>query len=222
MVIEMWDHPIMDRPDLLSADRIHFAASGQAVLAAEVVRGSRRGAQGAPMTETVAAGTACSHVQPLLVGHRGRPRGCCVERQPVRAAHRAVPGTARACPGRSSMRCTPSTWSGWYPPCSSVGGSPTPSDADGWCSPRWCCVSPEPGALMAGGSELGLALRRPAGDGTRLWPRLRGGHRVAQGAVGAAGDPGAGPQRATVAMTLGFASGAVVAGVCAQWAPHPS
>ena len=39
VVIEMWDHPIMDRPDLLSADRIHFAASGQAVLAAEVVRG---------------------------------------------------------------------------------------------------------------------------------------------------------------------------------------
>ena len=38
----------------------------------------------------------------------------------------------------------------------------------------------------------------------------------------AAGDPGAGPQRATVAMTLGFAFGAVAAGMFAQWAPRPS
>ena len=57
MVIDMWDHPIMDRPDLLSADRIHFAASGQAVLAAEVVKALARRARGASMTETVAAGT---------------------------------------------------------------------------------------------------------------------------------------------------------------------
>ena len=42
VVIEMWDHPIMDRPDLLSADQIHFAASGQAVLAAEVVKALAR------------------------------------------------------------------------------------------------------------------------------------------------------------------------------------
>ena len=46
MVIDMWDHPIMKRPDLLSADRIHFAASGQAVMAAEVVRGLARVLEG--------------------------------------------------------------------------------------------------------------------------------------------------------------------------------
>ncbi|WP_405161423.1 SGNH/GDSL hydrolase family protein [Nocardia sp. NBC_01499] len=37
-VIDMYDHPINDRPNLLSADGIHFAAAGQAVLAAEVVK----------------------------------------------------------------------------------------------------------------------------------------------------------------------------------------
>ena len=46
VVIDMWDHPIMKRPDLLSADRVHFAASGQAVLAAEVVRGLARVLEG--------------------------------------------------------------------------------------------------------------------------------------------------------------------------------
>ncbi|MFH8368128.1 SGNH/GDSL hydrolase family protein [Streptomyces sp. NPDC018031] len=39
VLVDMWDHPVNSRPDLLSADRIHFAMSGQAVLAAEVVRG---------------------------------------------------------------------------------------------------------------------------------------------------------------------------------------
>lgn len=38
----------------------------------------------------------------------------------------------------------------------------------------------------------------------------------------ATGDPGAGPRRATVSMTLGFAAGALVAGALAQWAPLPS
>ncbi|MFD3701565.1 SGNH/GDSL hydrolase family protein [Nocardia sp. NPDC058658] len=38
VVIDTWDHPINERPDLLSADRIHLASAGQAVLAAEVVR----------------------------------------------------------------------------------------------------------------------------------------------------------------------------------------
>ncbi|MET7769554.1 SGNH/GDSL hydrolase family protein [Nocardia sp. NPDC005366] len=38
VLIEIWDHPINDRVDLLSADRIHFAASGQAAMAAEVVK----------------------------------------------------------------------------------------------------------------------------------------------------------------------------------------
>ncbi|MFI6047189.1 SGNH/GDSL hydrolase family protein [Nocardia sp. NPDC051321] len=37
-VIDMWDHPLNDRPNLLSADGIHFTTSGQAVLAAEVVK----------------------------------------------------------------------------------------------------------------------------------------------------------------------------------------
>lgn len=38
LVVDMWAHPINDRENLLSADRIHFSASGQAVLAAEVVK----------------------------------------------------------------------------------------------------------------------------------------------------------------------------------------
>ncbi|QFU90603.1 SGNH/GDSL hydrolase family protein [Amycolatopsis sp. YIM 10] len=38
LVIDMWDHPVNDRPDLIGADGIHFAAAGQAVLAAEVIR----------------------------------------------------------------------------------------------------------------------------------------------------------------------------------------
>ncbi|MEV0296149.1 SGNH/GDSL hydrolase family protein [Nocardia sp. NPDC050710] len=38
LLVEMWDHPINDRDDLLSADRIHFSAAGQAVLATEVVK----------------------------------------------------------------------------------------------------------------------------------------------------------------------------------------
>ncbi|MGW4841397.1 SGNH/GDSL hydrolase family protein [Nocardia brasiliensis] len=37
-VVDCWEHPLNDRPNLLSADRIHFSASGQAVLAAEVVK----------------------------------------------------------------------------------------------------------------------------------------------------------------------------------------
>jgi lysophospholipase L1-like esterase len=38
LVAECWDHPINARPNLLSEDRIHFSTSGQAVLAAEIVR----------------------------------------------------------------------------------------------------------------------------------------------------------------------------------------
>jgi lysophospholipase L1-like esterase len=46
IVIDTWDHPVNDRPDLLSADQIHLASAGQAVLAAEVIRalaGARNG-----------------------------------------------------------------------------------------------------------------------------------------------------------------------------------
>jgi len=38
IVIDMWDHPINARDNLLSADRLHFSTSGQAVMAAEVVK----------------------------------------------------------------------------------------------------------------------------------------------------------------------------------------
>ncbi|MEV6256462.1 SGNH/GDSL hydrolase family protein [Nocardia sp. NPDC051911] len=38
LVVDMWDHPINDRDNLLSADGIHFSTSGQAVMAAEMVK----------------------------------------------------------------------------------------------------------------------------------------------------------------------------------------
>ncbi|MGV9722174.1 SGNH/GDSL hydrolase family protein [Nocardia beijingensis] len=38
IVVDMWDHPVNDRDNLLSADHIHFSTSGQAVMAAEVVK----------------------------------------------------------------------------------------------------------------------------------------------------------------------------------------
>ncbi len=38
VLIDMWDHPVNSRPNLLSADLIHFSTSGQAVMAAEVVK----------------------------------------------------------------------------------------------------------------------------------------------------------------------------------------
>ncbi len=38
IVVDMWDHPVNDRDNLLSADRLHFSTSGQAVMAAEMVK----------------------------------------------------------------------------------------------------------------------------------------------------------------------------------------
>ncbi|MEV8311922.1 SGNH/GDSL hydrolase family protein [Streptomyces flavidovirens] len=38
VLVDMWDHPVNSRPNLLSADRIHFSTSGQAVLATEIVK----------------------------------------------------------------------------------------------------------------------------------------------------------------------------------------
>ncbi|MEU5469323.1 SGNH/GDSL hydrolase family protein [Streptomyces lydicus] len=38
LVVDMWDHPVNDRGNLLSEDRIHFSTSGQAVMATEVVK----------------------------------------------------------------------------------------------------------------------------------------------------------------------------------------
>lgn len=37
VTMDMWDHVIMDRPDLLRSHGIHCEGSGQAVLAAEFV-----------------------------------------------------------------------------------------------------------------------------------------------------------------------------------------
>ncbi len=42
VVVDMGDHPINSRPNLLSPDRIHFATSGQAVMAAEVIKSLAR------------------------------------------------------------------------------------------------------------------------------------------------------------------------------------
>ncbi|MFC7449234.1 SGNH/GDSL hydrolase family protein [Rhodococcus daqingensis] len=38
VLVDMWEHPLRLRPDLMSADLIHFAMTGHAVLATEVVR----------------------------------------------------------------------------------------------------------------------------------------------------------------------------------------
>ncbi|MDF0528388.1 SGNH/GDSL hydrolase family protein [Tsukamurella sp. 8F] len=38
VVAECWNHPVNERPNLLSADRIHFAAVGQAVISSIMVR----------------------------------------------------------------------------------------------------------------------------------------------------------------------------------------
>ncbi|MEU8900669.1 SGNH/GDSL hydrolase family protein [Nocardia sp. NPDC048505] len=49
VLTDFWDHEFNDRPNLLSADGIHFSTSGQAVIATELVKqlahhlGSRRG-----------------------------------------------------------------------------------------------------------------------------------------------------------------------------------
>lgn len=42
VVVDMWSHSINSRPDLLSADGIHFSASGQAVMASELVKALAR------------------------------------------------------------------------------------------------------------------------------------------------------------------------------------
>jgi lysophospholipase L1-like esterase len=38
VVVDMWDHPVNQRENLLSADRLHFSTSGQAVMASEVIK----------------------------------------------------------------------------------------------------------------------------------------------------------------------------------------
>ncbi len=38
VLTELWNHPLQSRPELMSADLIHFSTSGHAVLASEVVK----------------------------------------------------------------------------------------------------------------------------------------------------------------------------------------
>lgn len=38
VLVDFWDHPLRLRPDLMSADLIHFTTSGHAVVATEVIR----------------------------------------------------------------------------------------------------------------------------------------------------------------------------------------
>ncbi len=38
VVVDMWDHPVNSRDNLLSEDRIHFSTSGQAVMASEMAK----------------------------------------------------------------------------------------------------------------------------------------------------------------------------------------
>jgi lysophospholipase L1-like esterase len=42
VLVDIWPHPVNARPDLLSADRVHFAGAGQAVLASELTRALAR------------------------------------------------------------------------------------------------------------------------------------------------------------------------------------
>lgn len=42
IVVDMWDHPVNDRADLVSTDGIHFTTAGQAVLATEVLKALSR------------------------------------------------------------------------------------------------------------------------------------------------------------------------------------
>ncbi|MCO1656233.1 SGNH/GDSL hydrolase family protein [Pseudonocardia humida] len=55
VLVDMSDHPVNDRATLLSADRIHFSTAGQAVLAAEVVRGLAARLAGAAAAQDRAA-----------------------------------------------------------------------------------------------------------------------------------------------------------------------
>jgi lysophospholipase L1-like esterase len=52
VLVDVADHPVNDRADLLSADHIHFAAAGQAVLATEVVH-ALAATLGQPKSRTV-------------------------------------------------------------------------------------------------------------------------------------------------------------------------
>lgn len=77
-------------------------------------------------------------------------------------------------------------------------------------------------ALMAGGTEPGWLYPGRLVSGLGCGLAYVAATAWLKELSTASGGPGAGAHRATVAMTLGFAFGAVVAGACAQWAPHPS
>lgn len=80
-------------------------------------------------------------------------------------------------------------------------------------------------ALLVAGGSAGLGWLFVG----RLVAGVASGAAFSSGAawikeLSAAGSPGSnhGPRRATVAMTVGFAGGPLVAGVLAQWAPLPT
>ncbi len=60
VVADCWDHSLNDRPDLLSEDRIHFATTGQAVIASIMIRtlGTTTHNAGIPLTAASPAGRA--------------------------------------------------------------------------------------------------------------------------------------------------------------------
>ncbi|MGW4059253.1 MFS transporter [Amycolatopsis sp. NPDC004747] len=69
-----------------------------------------------------------------------------------------------------------------------------------------------PGWLYAGRLLAGIASGLAFGTGAAWLKELSA----------EAGDTAAGPRRATVSMTTGFAAGPFVAGLCAQWLPNPA
>lgn len=75
IVVDMWAHPVNDRADLLSADRIHFAATGQAVMATEVTKALvSRHAQRAQPHDGQASTRTARHARPSHRRGDKRPR----------------------------------------------------------------------------------------------------------------------------------------------------
>ncbi|WIX98530.1 MFS transporter [Amycolatopsis mongoliensis] len=70
----------------------------------------------------------------------------------------------------------------------------------------------QPIGLYAGRLLAGVASGLAFGTGAAWLKELSAG----------AGDAAAGPRRTTVSMTVGFAAGPFVAGLCAQWLPAPA
>lgn len=75
--------------------------------------------------------------------------------------------------------------------------------------------------LMAGGHQPALLYTGRFLAGTASGLAFGTGAAWVKELSADAGDSAAGPRRATVAMTAGFAAGPLVAGACAQWLPAP-